>query len=64
MAIFIMFLVPIFSLGDAETQNKILKCIKVIKCAVKMCQNLHYNGFFCLRFFVKNITGYTQNGAQ
>ena len=35
MAIFIiLLLVPIFSLGDAETQNnifKFLKCIKVVK---------------------------------
>ena len=35
MAIFIiLFLVPMFSLGDAETQNNIfksLKCVKVVK---------------------------------
>ena len=58
MAIFIiLFLVPIFSLGDAETQNKFLKCVKVVKLAVKMCQILHYNGFFRLRFFVKKRHG-------
>ena len=43
MAIFILpFLVPSFSLGDAETQNSIFKiseCIKVVKYAVKIVQN-------------------------
>ena len=40
MGIFI--LVPIFSLGDAETQNSILKiseCTEVLKYAVKIVQN-------------------------
>ena len=46
-----------FSLGDAETQNKFLKCVKVVKYAVKMYQNLHYNGFFRFQFFVKNVVG-------
>ena len=42
MSIFILpFLVPIFSLGDVETQDSIfrinfLECIKVVKCAVKI----------------------------
>ena len=40
MGIFILhFLIPMFSLGGAETQDsilKILECIKVVKYAVKI----------------------------
>ena len=43
MAIFILlFLVPMFSLGDTETQNSILEfseCIKLVKYVVKIVQN-------------------------
>ena len=43
MGIFILlFLVPMFSLCDAETQNSIIKiseCIKVVKYVVKIVQN-------------------------
>ena len=59
-----------FSLGDAETQNSILKfseCIKVVKFAVKIVQN---SAGICIIMVssvcgiaYKNVTSGTRNGV-
>ena len=64
MGIFIMlFVVPMFSFGGAETLNNSFKCIKVVKHAVKICQNLLLTVSSICGFMYKNMGG-AHNGAQ
>ena len=72
MGIFILlFLVPILSLGDAETQTAFLnfsECIKVVKYAVKIVQNTAGMRIVMVSsvcgITYKNITSGTHKGIQ